>query len=137
MLTKNNIESNKNVVTKKDLEKLVAAKDPEVLNFDFLNEVVDILKDDFQNETKDNPISFNQWLDSKPDSYFKRFEYSNGGKVIDFLSYAKMKEPKIKKLNLAQNDFEKAVIDIKSDADRAIIRELLRRSGINVGGSND
>ena len=137
MLTKNNIESNKNVVTKKDLEKLVAAKDPEVLNFDFLNEVVDILKDDFQNETKDNPISFNQWLDSKPDSYFKRFEYSNGGKVIDFLSYAKMKEPKIKKLNLAQNDFEKAVIDIKSDADKAIIRELLRRSGINVGGSND
>ena len=137
MLTKNNVESKKNAVTKEDLEKLVAAKDPEVLNFDFLNEVVDILKDDYQTETKDNPMSFNQWLDSKPDSYFKRFSYSDGGKVIDFLSYAKMKQPEIKKLNLAQGDFDRAVIDVKSDIYKSLIKELLRRSGINVGGSND
>ena len=115
-------------------EKLIklAAKDPEVLEFDFLNEVVDTLREDFLNDTKDNPMSFNQWLDSKPDDYFQRFKYGNGGKVIDFLSYAKMKEPQIKKLDLAQGDFERALVDIKSDADKAMIKELLRRSGINV-----
>ena len=43
-----------------------------------------------------------------------------------------MKEPKIKKLDLAQGDFDKALVDIKSDSDRAMIKELLRRSGINV-----
>ena len=56
-------------------EKLIklASKDPEVLEFDFLNEVVDTLREDFLNDTKDNPMSFNDWLNSKPDSYFKRF----------------------------------------------------------------
>lgn len=104
MLTKDNIDKRLEATSdnseKEKLNKL-ASKDPEVLEFNFLNDVVDTLREDYLNETKDNPMSFNQWLDSKPDSYLKRFSYGNGGKVIDFLSYAKMKE-------------------------------LLRRSGINV-----
>lgn len=136
MQTKDNIDKRLEATSdNSEKEKLIklASKDPEVLEFDFLNEVVDTLREDFLNDTKDNPMSFNDWLDSKPDSYFKRFSYGNGGKVIDFLSYAKMKEPKIKKLDLAQGDFDKALVDIKSESDRAMIKELLRRSGINVG----
>ena len=47
-----------------------------------------------------------------------------------------MKEPKVKEINLAQGDFEKNVADV-TEADKEIIKKLLRMSGINVGGSND
>ena len=63
----------------------------------------------------------------------KRIQLNDGGKVIDFLKYAKSREPRVKKLNLAQNDFERAVIDVKSEADKQMIKKLLRMSGINVG----
>ena len=42
-------------------------------------------------------------------------------------------QPKIKKINLAQGDFEKTVADV-SESDRDVIKRLLRMSGINVGG---
>ena len=63
----------------------------------------------------------------------KRIQLNDGGKVIDFLKYAKSREPRVKKLNLAQNDFERAVIDVKSEVDKQMIKKLLRMSGINVG----
>lgn len=66
----------------------------------------------------------------------KRIQLNDGGKVIDFLKYAKSREPRVKKLNLAQNDFERAVIDVKSEADKQMIKKLLRMSGINVGSDD-
>lgn len=136
MLTKNNVESTKNTVTKKDLENLVAGKDREVLEADFFNDVLQTLKEKYNEETKDKPMTFSDWIRSKPRDYFKRLTYNDGGKVVDFLSYTKMKEPKIKKINLAQGDFEKNVADV-TEADKEMIKKLLRMSGINVGGSND
>ena len=38
----------------------------------------------------------------------------------------------IKEINLAQGDFQKTVAGL-SDADKAVIKELLRQSGIKVG----
>jgi len=136
MLTKNNVESTKNIVTKKDLENLVAGKDREVLEADFFNDVLQTLKEKYNEETKDKPMTFSDWIRSKPGDYFKRLTYNDGGKVVDFLSYAKMKKPKVKEINLAQGDFEKNVADV-TEADKEIIKNLLRMSGINVGGSND
>jgi hypothetical protein len=136
MLTKNNIESIKNTVTKKDLENLVAEKDKEVLETDFFNDVFQTLKEKYNEETKDKPMTFSDWIRSKPGNYFKRLTYNDGGKVVDFLSYAKMKKPKVKEINLAQGDFEKTVADVTPE-DREVIKQLLRLSGINVGGSND
>ena len=72
------------------------------------------------------------YLDRQPDSYFKRISAKNGG-VIDLAKYRKSKEPKVKKLNLAQGDFDKAVADVQSESDRDLIKRLLRMSGINVG----
>ena len=66
----------------------------------------------------------------------KRIQLKDGSNVVDFLKYAKSREPKIKKLNLAQNDFERAVIDVKSEADKEMIKKLLRMSGINVGSDD-
>src|SRR5210317_1020930 len=136
MLTKNNIESTKNTVTKKDLENLVTEKDKEVLETDFFNDVLQTLKEKYNEETKNNPMTFSDWIQSKPSDYFKRLTYNDGGKVVDFLSYTKMKEPKVKEINLAQGDFEKNVADV-TEADKEMIKKLLRMSGINVGGSND
>ena len=58
---------------------------------------------------------------------------SGGGKVIDFRKYSKSKEPTVKKINLSQGDFNRAVIDVKTEADKDMIKKLLRMSGINVG----
>lgn len=133
----NNVDKKLSAKDEKSLKEdiKVAEKDVEVLEFDFLNDVLDTLKDKYNEETKNNPMSFNDWLDSKPDSYFKRLTYSNGGKVIDFLSYTKMKEPRIKKINLAQGNYDKLVADL-TDQDKLLIKDLLKRSGINVGGKD-
>ena len=42
------------------------------------------------------------------------------------------KKTKIKKIDLAQGDFEKTVAGL-SDSDKATIKDLLRKSGILVG----
>ena len=48
-------------------------------------------------------------------------------------SYLKQKEkPRIKKINLSQGDMEKTVAGL-SDSDKALIKELLRKSGVLVG----
>ena len=53
--------------------------------------------------------------------------------VISLSDYLKQKEkPKIKKIDLAQGDFEKTVAGL-SDSDKATIKDLLRKSGILVG----
>jgi len=78
----------------------------------------------------------NEWLDRQPDEYFKRIQLSNGG-VVDLAKYRKSKEPKIKKLNLAQGDYDRAVVDVQSQSDRDLIKKLLKMSGINVGGSDE
>ena len=49
MLTKNNIESLKEVITKDDLKRL-AVKDEEVLIFDFLKDISDQIDQDFLKE---------------------------------------------------------------------------------------
>jgi len=136
MLTKNNVENSKKKKKKKDLDRLVAEKDKEVLEADFFNDVLQTLKEKYNQETKDRPMTFSDWIKSKPDDYFKRLTYESGGKVVDFLSYAKMKKPKVKEINLAQGDFEKTVADVTPE-DKEVIKKLLRMSGINVGGSND
>ena len=56
---------------------------------------------------------------------------------MDLAKYRKSKEPKIKKLNLSQGDYDRAVIDVQSQSDRDLIKQLLQMSGINVGKGKD
>ena len=76
MLTKNNIESTKNTLTKSELDKL-AKKDVIDLKFDIDEDILNTLKLIHLEEAPD--MSFEAWLNSKDDDYFKRFEYAGGG----------------------------------------------------------
>ena len=57
-----------------------------------------------------------------------RRKLESGGKVVDFLSYAKRNKPKIKQLNLA--DYFKAGMAISqlTDQERDLVNDLLRRT---------
>ena len=111
------------------------AKDVKDIEFDLMQDLADTIKEDFEN-SKEKGESLNEWLDRQPDEYFKRIQLSNGG-VVDLAKYRKSKEPKIRKLNLSQGDYDRAVIDVQSQSDRDLIKQLLKMSGINVGKGKD
>ncbi|HCI71686.1 MAG TPA: hypothetical protein DHV30_14290 [Balneola sp.] len=116
---------------KKELMKL--AKDEADILFDLENEIVEQMKLDYLKQGKPGE-TFMDWLKSKPESYLRNLplQMANGGKVVLLSDYLKQKEkPKIKKINLAQGDFEKTVSGLSS-ADKEVIKDLLRRSGIKV-----
>ena len=121
-----------------NVEKKLPAKDAksiavdiEKIEFDIRKDITDQILDDFKKNQKPGE-TLKDYLDRQPDSYFKRISAKNGG-IIDLAKYRKSKEPKVKKLNLAQGDFDKAVADVQSESDRDLIKRLLRMSGINVG----
>ena len=87
------------------------AKDIKDIEFDLLKNLTDDIQEDFRNDKK--------------------------GGVVDLAKYRKSKEPKIKKLNLSQGDYDRAVIDVQSQSDRDLIKQLLKMSGINVGKGKD
>ncbi|WP_440677036.1 hypothetical protein [Candidatus Pelagibacter sp. HIMB1587] len=133
MLTKRTINNIEKSMPARDGVSL--AKDIKDIEFDLLKDLADTIKEDFEN-SKEKGESLNEWLDRQPDEYFKRIQLSNGG-VVDLAKYRKSKEPKIKKLNLAQGDYDRAVVDVQSQSDRDLIKKLLKMSGINVGGSDE
>ena len=117
---------------KEELMKL--AKDEADILFDLENEIVEQMKLDYLKQGKPGE-TFMDWLKSKPESYLRNLplQMANGGKVVLLSDYLKQKEkPKIKKIDLAQGDFEKTVAGL-SDSDKATIKDLLRKSGILVG----
>ena len=97
-------------------------------------ELIQNLKE-LRDELDPNEKDLNKFLDKLSEEQLKRLLLSGGGKVIDFRKYSKSKEPTVKKLNLSQGDFNRAVIDVKTDSDKELIKKLLRMSGINVGGN--
>ena len=102
--------------------------DLEKIEFDVMQNLADKIKEDFERETKDKPRSFMDWLKSKPTEYFKRIELKSGGKVVDIRSYSKLKEPKIKELDLASYfDFGRTVSSL-TDAEKEVVNDLLRMS---------
>ena len=102
--------------------------DLEKIEFDVMQNLADKIREDFERETKDKPRSFMDWLKSKPTDYFKRIELKEGGKVIDLRAYSKLKEPKIKELDLASYfDFGRTVSSL-TDAEKEVVNDLLRMS---------
>jgi hypothetical protein len=133
MLTKRTINNIEKSMPARDGVSL--AKDIKDIEFDLLKDLADTIKEDFEN-SKEKGESLDEWLDRQPNEYFKRLKLSNGG-VVDLAKYRKSKEPKIKKLNLEQGDYDRAVVDVQSQSDRDLIKKLLKMSGINVGGSDE
>ena len=127
MLTKNNMEGLKDVITKDDLKRL-AEKDEEVLIFDFLKDISDqidqdFIKERFEGQTKED------WLNSKPDSYFKRLGLKGGGRVIDLSKYRKLKKPvRVKNIALTTALENAKTIKSLSSDDLNLVNRLLRIS---------
>jgi hypothetical protein len=108
-------------------EKLIKlAKDEADIIFDVENEIIDILTREHLKEAPD--MGFLDWLDTKDKNYFLKIPLgmSEGGKVVDFLSYLKSKEkPRIKKLDLDSVSPGKALTEL-TEAEREVVRNLLR-----------
>ena len=126
------LESRDDNSTSKNLKQLAEAnKDPDSgLGLELIQNLKQ-LRDELDPNEKD----LNKFLDKLSEEQLKRLLLSEGGKVIDFRKYSKSKEPSVKKINLAQGDFQKTVAGL-SDSDKDLIKELLRKSGVLVGGND-
>lgn len=125
------LEGKGDLAVKEGLMKL-AEKDKADLQFDLELDIIDQLKRKYELNGREGE-TFSDYIKRENLEELITLELSDGGKVISLSSYLKQKEkPKIKKIDLAQGDFEKTVADL-SDSDRNLIKELLRRSGVLVG----
>ena len=109
-------------------EELLKLADMEKERFDFEIDLIQTLREKYKEERKDNQ-TFSDWLKSKPDDYLRRISMDKGGKVINFIDYAKMKEPKVKKLDLASlfADHEKTIASL-TPQERDAVNDLLKRT---------
>ena len=109
-------------------EELLKLADMEKERFDFEIDLIQTLREKYKEERKDNQ-TFSDWLKSKPDDYLRRISLDKGGKVINFADYAKMKDPKIKKLDLASLFADQAkTIASLSPRERDAVNDLLKRT---------
>lgn len=80
-------------------------------------------------EEREGNETFSDWLKSKPDDYLRRISLDKGGKVINFADYAKMKDPKIKKLDLASLFADQAkTLASLTPQELESVNDLLRRT---------
>lgn len=123
------LESRGDLAEKEGLLKLA---DLEQERYEFETDLIQTLKQKFKEERKDKQ-SFSDWLRSKPDDYLRRISLNKGGKVIDFGSYAKMKSPKVKELNLSSLFEDQAkTISSLTNAERDAVNDLLKRTFSNI-----
>ena len=126
-----NVENRKNTPKKDELLKL--AKDVKDIEFDLENEIVDILKQEYDKEKVEGQ-SFLDWLDTKPRNYFLKIPLGlkKGGVVVSISDYLKQREkPKIKRLNLDSVAPGNA-IDELTEAEREVVKNLLRMTFDNL-----
>lgn len=122
-----NVETRKNKLNKDDLKKLASETSEEEFFLD-LGSVLEELKD----WKKENPDKDEMDFYKEKGIAIKRIQLDKGG-VVSLSDYLKQREkPKVKKIDLAQGDFEKTVASL-TDADKNLIKELLRKSGVLVG----
>ena len=109
-------------------DELLKLADMEKERFDFEIDLIQTLREKYKEERKDNQ-TFSDWLKSKPDDYLRRISMDKGGKVINFIDYAKMKEPKVKKLDLASlfADHAKTIASL-TPQERDAVNDLLKRT---------
>ena len=113
------------------MEQFIKLADADKIQSDLENEIIQLLNEKFIDQKKPGE-SFSDWLKRTPKEELLKLELSGGGKVIMLSDYLKQKrKPPIKKIDLAQGDFEKTVAGLSS-ADKDIIKDLLRKSGIKV-----
>ena len=101
------------------------AKDIQDIEFDVLQNLADTIREDFEKERKEGQ-TFMDWLNSKPDEYFKRIELSDGGKVVDFLKRRKSKTLKPKQIDLTSLFTPSNTLASLNERDREVVNRLLK-----------
>ena len=101
------------------------AKDIQDIEFDVLQNLADTIREDFEKERKEGQ-TFMDWLNSKPDEYFKRIELSDGGKVVDFLKRRKSKDLKPKEIDLTSLFTPSKTLASLNEHDREVVNRLLK-----------
>ena len=101
------------------------AKDIQDIEFDVLQNLADTIREDFEKERKEGQ-TFMDWLNSKPDEYFKRIELSDGGKVVDFLKRRKSKDLKAKQIDLTSLFTPSNTLASLNEHDREVVNRLLK-----------
>ena len=101
------------------------AKDIQDIEFDVLQNLADTIREDFEKERKEGQ-TFMDWLNSKPDEYFKRIELSDGGKVVDFLKRRKSKDLKPKQIDLTSLFTPSNTLVSLNEHDREVVNRLLK-----------
>lgn len=131
----NNVDkamSNGGPDTKKiDMSEFIRLADKEKIQSDLENEIIQLLNEKFREQRKPGE-SIKDFIRRMPKEELLKLELSGGGKVISIQDFLKQREePKIKKIDLAQGDFEKTVAGLTKE-DKLLIRDLLKMSGIKV-----
>ncbi len=110
-----NVETRKNKLNKNDLKKLASETSEEEFFLD-LGSVLEELKD----WKKENPDKDEMDFYKEKGIAIKRIQLDKGG-VVSLSDYLKQREkPKVKKIDLAQGDFEKTVASL-TDSDKDCI----------------
>ena len=120
----NNID--KKLQGRENLEETKRLADLEKIEFDVMQNHADSIREDF--EKQDKYQNFLDFLKSKDDAYYKRIELKEGGKVYFLSDYMKLKEPRVKEINLASLFDHAKTISSLTDAEREVVNDLLRRS---------
>jgi len=113
-----------------DMNDFIKLADAEKIKADTENDLFEAIQKKFLEQRRPGE-TFNSWIDRTDIEELKRIELKDGSRVIDFAEYSKLKKPKVKKIDLAQGDFDKTVADLTSK-DKDIIRQLLKMSGVKV-----
>ena len=103
----------------------LADADTEKMEFDALNEVLELMKEKFENERKPGE-SFNSWFKRTPREEIIRINLESGGKVIKFSDYHKPKE--VKKINLSDYFDLGRTLSSLSRSERDTLKWLLNKS---------
>ena len=103
----------------------LADADTEKMEFDALNEVLELMKEKFENERKPGE-SFDSWFKRTPREEIIRISLESGGKVIKFSDYHKPKE--IKKINLSDYFDLGRTLSSLSKSERETLNWLLNKS---------
>ena len=113
------------------MSEFIRLADKEKIQSDLENEIIQLLNEKFREQRKPGE-SIKDFIRRIPKEELLKLELSGGGKVISIQDFLKQREePKIKKIDLAQGDFEKTVAGLTKE-DKLLIRDLLKMSGIKV-----
>lgn len=113
-----------------DMNDFIKLADAEKIKADTENDLFEAIREKYLEQRKPGE-TIRSWLNRTDIDELKRIELKDGSRVIDFAEYSKLKKPKVKKIDLAQGDFDKTVADLTSK-DKDIIRQLLKMSGVKV-----